>query len=165
MGHWSTSSLHETAASAEAVWSAAYADAAAWPEWNTELATARLDGELRAGAVAKVRFKTGLRLRFKVTELEPGRLFTDEACLPGARLAHRHELQPLDGGGCRLLNTISIDGPLSGLWAALAGRRAARALPSGQRIASAMAGGAMRDGSARDGRGAEGRTGGEARAR
>ena len=68
-----------------------------------------------------MRFRTGLRLRFTLTEVEPERVFTDESRLPGARMGHRHELQPLparDGepAGVRLVNTIYIRGPLARLW-------------------------------------------------
>jgi hypothetical protein len=131
MGHWETTSVHEAPAGAEAIWRTAYADASAWPRWNPELAAASLDGPLGLGASARVRFRTGLRLRFRVTEFEEGRLFTDEARLPGARMGHRHRLEPV-AGGTRLTNTIYLDGPFALLWRAIAGRRAARALPSGQ---------------------------------
>lgn len=139
MGLWSTSSTLEADVPAHRIWTAAYADASAWPRWNAELAAAALDGELEPGAVARIRFRSGLRLRFCVTEFEPGRLFTDEARLPGARLSHRHLLDDLGEGRTRLVNTITISGPLSGPWVALAGRRAERALPGGQRAAVALA--------------------------
>jgi polyketide cyclase/dehydrase/lipid transport protein len=139
MGEWSTTATHEGDAAPRAIWDAAYADAAAWPAWNPELAAAQLDGPLRTGATAKIRFRTGARLRFTVTECEPGRVFTDEARLPGARLAHRHLLEDLGDGRTRLTNTISIRGPLSAVWVRLAGRRAAAALPAGQRAAVALA--------------------------
>jgi hypothetical protein len=139
MGEWSTTATLEGDVAADAVWRAAYADASAWPSWNPELASAVLDGALQLGAVARIRFRTGLRLRFTVTEFEQGRLFTDEARLPGARMAHRHELEQLGDNRCRLTNTITIRGPLSSLWARLAGRRAAAALPAGQRIALELA--------------------------
>lgn len=43
--------------------------------WET---TATLDGSLAEGAEARIVFRTGLRLRFRVVEFEDGRLFTDE---------------------------------------------------------------------------------------
>ncbi len=49
--------MSEAAASPEAIWRAAYADAAAWPQWNPELAEATLDGPFAPGAVARVRFR------------------------------------------------------------------------------------------------------------
>jgi hypothetical protein len=132
MGRWETTSVLHAAVAPETIWRVAYADAGAWPRWNPEIAQASLDGALRHGARARVRFRTGLRLRFEVVEFEEGRVFTDEARLPGARMGHRHVLTPTDAG-TTLTNTIYIEGALSALWRLLAGRRAARALPSGQK--------------------------------
>jgi hypothetical protein len=126
-----------------AVWDAAYADAAAWPRWNAELKSARLEGPLALGAEARIVFRTGLRLRFRVVEFEEGQLFTDEARLPGARIGHRHLVEP-DGDGSALTNTIYVEGPLAGLWRRVLGPRAARSLPSAQRAVVELAGRQLR---------------------
>ena len=142
---WSTSSTHDAPGlSAGDVWARAYADASAWPAWNDALATASLDGPFAVGARARVRFRSGLRLRFTLVEVEPGRLFTDESRLPGARMGHRHALEPIGGGdgepaGVRLVNEIYIRGPLARLWAPLLGPPARRGLPGWQRRAAALA--------------------------
>ena len=141
---WSTThALDVPGITAAAVWDAAYADAAAWPRWNRALASARLDGPLAVGATARVRFRTGLRLRFAIVAVDPGRVFTDEARLPGARMGHRHELEPLGDGdgapGVRLRNTIYVDGPAAALWGPLLGPPARRGLPDWQRAAAALA--------------------------
>ncbi len=132
--------MREAPVSPAAVWTHAYADADAWPRWNAELKRATLDGPLREGAEARIVFRTGLRLRFRVVEFEDGRLFTDEARLPGARMGHRHLVESV-GEGSRLTNTIYIEGPLAGLWRRILGPAAARTLPDAQgevaRLASA----------------------------
>lgn len=138
MSHWETTSTHEGAASPAEAWEKAYADAGAWPQWNAELKSAKLDGPLRLGATAKIVFKTGLRLRFKVVEFEDGRLFTDESRLPGARMGHRHLVEPAPNGGSRLTNTIYIEGPLAGLWRRVLGPRATKALPAAQRLIATL---------------------------
>lgn len=132
MSRWETTSSLEAEVPPAAVWDEAYRDAAAWPRWNAELKSARLDGPLALGAEARIVFRTGLRLRFRVVEFEDGRLFTDEARLPGARMGHRHQVEPT-ASGARLTNTIYIDGPLAGLWRRILGPAAARALPEAQR--------------------------------
>jgi hypothetical protein len=114
------------------VWSRCYADASSWPEWNREISAASLEGPFERGSRARVKFRTGLRLRFTLVEVEPERVFTDEARLPGARMGHRHEIERTDEG-VRLTNTIYIDGSLSWLWSRLIGRRARRVLPDAQR--------------------------------
>lgn len=139
MGRWETTSELQTEATAASVWERAYADAGAWPRWNDEIRSAELDGPLTLGATARIVFRTGLRLRFRVVEFEQGRLFTDESRLPGARMGHRH-LVVAEPAGSRLTNTIYIEGPLAWLWRGVMGPRAARALPAAQRAVAELAG-------------------------
>ncbi|HXR61117.1 MAG TPA: SRPBCC family protein [Solirubrobacterales bacterium] len=139
MSRWETTNVLEADVAPSAVWQRAYADAEAWPRWNAELERASLDGPLAEGAEARIVFRTGLRLRFRVVEFEQGRLFTDEARLPGARMGHRHLLEPTPGGGSRLTNTIYVEGPLAGLWRRILGPAAARSLPDAQRAAVDLA--------------------------
>src|SRR5689334_9066175 len=106
MSRWETTSTLEADVAPAAVWERAYADAEAWPRWNAEIKSARLDGPLALGAKAKIVFGTGLRLRFHVVEFDQERLFTDESRLPGARMGHRHLVEPTADGGSRLTNTI-----------------------------------------------------------
>jgi hypothetical protein len=125
--------------SSAAVWEKAYASAEAWPKWNAEIKRASLNGPLALGAKAKIVFRTRLRLRFHVVEYEKGRLFTDESRLPGARMGHRHLVEPTERGGSRLTNTIYIEGSLAPLWRRIMGPRAARALPDAQRAVAELA--------------------------
>lgn len=141
MSRWETSFTLEADVPPAAVWRDAYANADAWPRWNAELKRASLDGPLRQGAEARIVFRTGLRLRFRVVEFEDGRLFTDESRLPGARMGHRHLVEAAGEGGSRLTNTIYIEGPLAGLWRRILGPAAARTLPDAQREVVRLAGG------------------------
>jgi polyketide cyclase/dehydrase/lipid transport protein len=133
MSRWETTSTLKADVAPKAVWENAYADADAWPRWNTELKRASLDTPLADGAQARIVFRSGLRLRFRVVEFEAGRLFTDEARLPGARMGHRHLVEPVPEGGSLLTNTIYIDGHLASLWRRILGPAAARTLPDAQR--------------------------------
>jgi hypothetical protein len=138
MSRWETTSALDADVVPAAVWDKAYRDAVSWPLWNAELKSVRLDGPLAEGAEARIVFRTGLRLRFRVVEFDDGRLFTDEARLPGARMGHRHLVEP-SATGAHLTNTIYIDGPLAGLWRRILGPAAARALPDAQRAVVELA--------------------------
>ncbi|MDX6602896.1 MAG: hypothetical protein QOF13_2098 [Solirubrobacterales bacterium] len=140
MSRWETTSTLEAGVSPASIWQKAYADASAWPRWNTEIKRASLDGPLVLGATAKIVFSTGLRLRFRVVEFESGRLFTDESRLPGARMGHRHLVEPT-GTGSHLTNTIYIEGPLAPLWCRIMGPAAKRTLPGAQRAVVSCASG------------------------
>jgi hypothetical protein len=142
MSRWETTNTLEAEVAPAAVWENAYADAEAWPKWNAEIKRAGLDGPLKLGAKARIVFRTGLRLRFQVVEFEQGRLFTDESRLPGARMGHRHLVEP-SASGSRLTNTIYIDGPLSPLWRRILGPAAAHALPDAQHAVVELAGPAI----------------------
>lgn len=142
MSRWETTSTLEAEVSPTAVWKRAYADAGAWPEWNAEIKRATLDGPLNLGAKAKIAFNTGLRLRFEVVEFEQGRLFTDESRLPGARMGHRHLVEPT-ADGSRLTNTIYIEGPLAPLWRRILGPAAVRTLPDAQLAVAKLAAAAI----------------------
>jgi Polyketide cyclase / dehydrase and lipid transport len=139
MSRWETTSTLEAETSPAAVWKKAYADAEAWPRWNAEIKTASLDGPLALGARAKIVFTTGLRLSFRVIEFEQGRLFTDEARMPGARMGHRHLVEPGAEGGSRLTNTIYIEGALAPVWRRIMGPAAARSLPGAQQAVVRLA--------------------------
>ena len=52
MSRWEATSTLEADVSPAAVWEKAYADASAWPKWNTEIKHASLDGPLILGAKA-----------------------------------------------------------------------------------------------------------------
>lgn len=133
MSRWETTSTLEAEVSPAAIWEKAYADAAAWPQWNAAIKRANLDGPLTLDAKARIVFRTGLRLHFHVVEFEQGRLFTDESRLPGARMGHRHLIERTESGGSRLTNTIYIEGGLAPLWRRIMGPAAARTLPDAQR--------------------------------
>ncbi len=140
MGRWETTSELDAEVPAAPVWERAYLDVDAWPYWNAEIKRAEIDGPLALDAKPKIAFRTGLRLRFEVVEFEEGRLFTDEARLPGSRMGHRHLVEPTADGCCRLTNTIYIEGPLAWLWRRVMGPRAGRALPGAQRAIVELAG-------------------------
>jgi hypothetical protein len=133
VSRWETTSTLHAEVLPAAIWERAYADPKAWPRWNGQIASARLDGPLRLGARARIAFRTGLRLHFRVIEYAEGELFTDEARLPGARVGHRHLLVPDRAGGSVLTNTIYIEGRLAAFWRRVLGPAARRTLPDAQR--------------------------------
>ncbi len=139
MSRWSTTSVHDAAGlTADDVWERAYADASAWPRWNRALSRADAEGAFATGSTVRVRFRTGLRLRFTLVDVQAGREFTDESRLPGARMGHRHLIEPT-ADGVRLTNTIYIEGPLAKAWSPILGPTARRGLPGWQRLIAEVA--------------------------
>ena len=118
--------VHSEPSSAEpaAIW-ALWEDPDRWADWNEQIVRAELDGELRVGAEARIRFRRGGTVKFKVVALEPQRLFVDEARFPGARLGHEHRLKPTTRG-CEIAHRLYVEGPLSGFWSLMLGRKRMR---------------------------------------
>lgn len=116
-----TSHSERSSASPAAVWEL-WQDPERWPEWNEQLESGDLHGELAVGTNATVKFKRGGKMRFTVVELEPGRLFVDEARLPGCRFGHEHRVEPA-GAGCEITHRLYLEGLTSNLFSRLFGRK------------------------------------------
>jgi hypothetical protein len=105
-----------------AVW-ALWEDPKRWKDWNPQIAQAELSGPFAVGSSARIRFKRSPRpLTFEITALEPGRLFIDEARLPGTRLGHEHLLER-DGETTRIAHRLYFDGPAERIYVLLMGRQ------------------------------------------
>jgi hypothetical protein len=107
-----------------AIWEL-WADPSRWPGWNEQLERVEFDGELRVGAEVRLKLRRGGTVRFTVTELESERAFVDEARFPGARLGHEHRLAP-GKSSVEITHRIYLEGPLSGFWALMMGRKRLR---------------------------------------
>jgi Polyketide cyclase / dehydrase and lipid transport len=117
----------ETTAPPEKIW-AAWTDVKRWPEWDTELASASLEGSFALGAKGKLKPKRGPAARFSISELIPGESYTFTTRLPLCELKVRRHLTLKDGGAC-FTHEVSFVGPLSTVFANLLGRRYREALP------------------------------------
>jgi hypothetical protein len=106
------------------IW-ALWADPARWPDWNQQLERVEFDSELSVGAEVRLKLRRGGTVRFTVTELEPDRLFVDEARFPGARLGHEHRLAP-GKSSVEITHRVYLKGPLAGFWALMMGRKRLR---------------------------------------
>jgi uncharacterized protein YndB with AHSA1/START domain len=118
-----THSERSTADAAD-IW-ALWADPKRWPDWNEQIERAEVEGALALGTEVRIKFRRGGTVRFEVTELEPERLFIDEARFPGARLGHEHRL---DAGrnSVEISHRLYVTGPLAGLWSLFLGRKRLR---------------------------------------
>jgi hypothetical protein len=119
---WATSAETKTGAGAEAVW-ALWQDPERWKDWNDQIAEAELHGAFAVGTRARIRFRRSpWRLTFRITAMEPGRLFTDEVRLPGVRLGHEHAIEH-DGATTTIRHRLYFDGPAEKIYALLMGRQ------------------------------------------
>jgi uncharacterized protein YndB with AHSA1/START domain len=96
----------------EAVWKL-YNNAASWPTWDTGTEKVGLSGPLAAGTTGNIKFSGQDPLPFRILSAQPNREFTDETEIPGADIfvQFTHRLTPLESGGTRITQRVSITGP------------------------------------------------------
>jgi uncharacterized protein YndB with AHSA1/START domain len=99
----------ETRASPEAVWRV-WTEVAAWPSWDTELESARLDGSFLAGARGILKGKGSPEAKFVIDAVETGRRYRFVTLLPlGGRLVIERTLTPLERG-TRFRHDVRFEG-------------------------------------------------------
>ncbi len=99
-----------------------------------------LDGPFHEGTRGSLKPRTGPRTTFTITEVTPGRSFTDVSTLPFATLTFRHDISP-SAEGTSFTHAISITGPLAWLFGPLIGRALAADVPDAMRALAVLAAG------------------------
>lgn len=118
-----------TVAMLEDVWEV-WTDVARWPEWDTKLESASVEGGgLALGAGGTLRPDRGPTSSFVVSEFGPWRGYAFTTRLPLCELLVRRRLGENDDGGTAFTHEVSFHGPLSLLFGGLLGRRFRAALP------------------------------------
>ena len=118
----------EASAPPEKIW-AAWIDVERWPEWDTELASASLEGSFAIGAKGRLKPKRGPASRFTISELTRGESYAFTTRLPLCGLKVRRHLTRKDGGPTYFTHQVSFVGPLASVFGNLLGRRYREALP------------------------------------
>jgi len=110
---WEYEYSTETGADAETIWRH-WSDMAAWPEWNDGIAKIEVDGPFAVGTTFTMVPPGDEPIRMRLVEIVPGELFTDE--MDGGDFAVRtvHRLEPVEGGGTRIVYRTEITGPAAG---------------------------------------------------
>ena len=109
-------SAHATSVAPPSLFFARWADMATWPQWNSDIAWARLEGPFVEGSTGVIKPKKGPTTKFVIERLDPGRAYVDVTRLLGARLTFSHLITDGSDGGCAIDVTISLRGPLAPIW-------------------------------------------------
>jgi hypothetical protein len=105
---------------AEQVWTV-WAEVDAWPAWQDDLERAHCEGGFAAGQRIVFHPKGGPDLSLELTEVVPGRRFTDRTRFSLARMDDIHELKSRPEG-VEVRSTIRVEGLLAFLWVRLVAR-------------------------------------------
>jgi uncharacterized protein YndB with AHSA1/START domain len=110
--------FHAEPAKVWAVWT----DVARWPEWDVSKEMARLDGPFQAGACGWAKQRGNLGGSFTITKVEDGRRFVSECPVPLGKVIFDHMLEPVAGGGVRVIKRVEVQGGSGPLMRLLAPR-------------------------------------------
>lgn len=110
---WQYEHSVETTAATDAVWRV-WSDVAAWPRWNDGIETITIHGPFQAGTTFTMTPPEDEPIRMRLTEIVPGKLFTDE--MDGGDFTVRtvHRLEPAAAGRTRITYRTEITGPAAG---------------------------------------------------
>lgn len=118
----------ETTANKETFWHV-WTDVKNWPQWDTPLKEARLEGNLQQGATGKLTTQNGQVSSFKVSEFKLLQSYTFTTQLPGAKLVVRRYISNESGNKFQFTHHVSFQGPLAFMFATLLGKGFMKALP------------------------------------
>jgi Polyketide cyclase / dehydrase and lipid transport len=100
----------ETAAAPEALWHR-WADIASWSAWNDGIEAIDVEGPFEVGTAFTMTPPGQERIRMRLTEVTPGRSFTDEMDAGDFVVRTVHRLEPAAGGLTRIVYRTEITGP------------------------------------------------------
>ncbi len=78
------------------IW-ALWADVIGWPNWNSAVKSAQLDGKFRPGSKITLELASGNTAIATLVSVAQGEEFTDETVLPIGTIRNRHQMIPLGG--------------------------------------------------------------------
>lgn len=115
----------DTKASPEQVWRI-WSDVSTWPEWNPDVIAVAIDGPFASGTTGRMTTKAGGTHAITLRDVQPGRSFALEtAPVPLGRFTFACEVRPAEPGASTISQSVTIGGPLGGLYSAMMGTRIA----------------------------------------
>jgi hypothetical protein len=107
---WEYEHSTETTASATELWRH-WSDMATWPEWNAGIARLEVSGPFQVGTTFTMTPPGDDPITMRLTEVEPGRGFTDVMDAGEFTVTTEHRLEPLADGRTRIVYRTEISGP------------------------------------------------------
>lgn len=115
----------EANASPEKIWKI-WSDVSTWPRWNPDVESVQINGPFASGTTGTMRTKSGGSHAISLQAVQPGRSFRLEtSALPLTRFAFLCEVTPSGEGRSTISQSLSMSGPLSGIFSPMMGKRIA----------------------------------------
>ena len=126
---WDFEHSVQAPASRDRVW-ALWTDVSGWPNWNSGVARAELDGPVAEGSTGTVRAAGGPTSTLKVLAIEADRRFVTEASERLLRLRFEHELADVGDGQLLITHRVRMTGLATPLMRRTVGARLERSIPA-----------------------------------
>ena len=107
---WSHEHTADTHAPAGRVWTL-WTDVERWPTWNAGVATIAIEGPFAPGTRFVMTPPGEEPIAMQLTDVVPGESFTDVMDAGDFAVTTTHRLEPLPGGGTRIVYRTEITGP------------------------------------------------------
>lgn len=99
-----------------------------WPKWHGDLDYCKIRGPFKAGNHFFLKPKGMRPVKIKLTDIQPGKEFTDCTTFFGAKMYDTHAMESTSKG-VRLTNTLVVTGPLKWIWIKLVAQHVADSIP------------------------------------
>lgn len=109
--------------SKDSAWKILY-DVNSWASWHDDLDYCKIEGSFEVGNHFMLKPKGVKPIKIVITELVPGKAFTDCTTFFGAKMYDTHEMEET-AKGLRLSNKLVVTGPLTWLWVMLVAKNVA----------------------------------------
>lgn len=117
---WKSEFTKNAQSTPEALWKR-WTDVSNWPEQDASLESASINGPFAVGSVITLKPKGSPTVKVKLIEVTPLKSFSSTGSLPLAKLQFDHKAKS-EGGKIEFTQSVTISGPLSGLFSKLMGK-------------------------------------------
>lgn len=125
---WKVGHTQVTTASPEAIW-ARWSNVSDWPSEDINLVSARLEGDFVKGSKIIMRPKGSPKSIVVITEVTPNKSFSTVGNIPLGKLKIDHKIA-VKNGETTFSHTITLTGPMRGVFAKLVAQKLADNLPN-----------------------------------
>ncbi len=125
---WQSTHTQKTAAKPEAIW-LQWENVEGWPEEDSNLEWARLEGQFAVGGKIVMKPKSAPKSQVTIKEIVQGKSYTTEGKIPFGKILFAHKVEQSSDGGSVFTHTITLTGPLRNIFVKLFAQKLASNLP------------------------------------
>jgi len=123
---WKAEFTKSAQATPQALWER-WTDVANWPQQDESLQSAGINGPFAVGSIITLKPKGSPTVKVQLIEVTPLKSFSSTGSLPLAKLQFDHKARA-EGGKIEFTQSVTMTGPLSGLFSRLMGGKMAENL-------------------------------------